>query len=299
MFVVSLPAWLLLAKVYGLYSRDEERADHSTADEVFAVFNMLAVGTLGFYAIAYLFPGLAAIPLGKILTFLAFAIPLVVLGRAAARAICRQTDAYTQNTLILGAGVIGQRVARKLLSHPEYGVNVVGFVDEHPRDRDEQLGDLTVLGHTSELPQIVRDYDVERVIVAFWQDPDPFTLGLVRDLNELDVQVDIVPRLFEVIGPETTIHAAEGLPLMGLAPARLGRGALAPETDGGPRSARSSASSSSRRSSPWRRSRSSSTRPGPSSSGRRGSASTTASSRSSSSAPWPPTPTGARTRSRT
>ena len=188
---------------------------------------MLAVGTLGFYAIAYLFPGLAAIPLGKILTFLAFAIPLVVLGRAAARAICRQTDAYTQNTLILGAGVIGQRVARKLLSHPEYGVNVVGFVDEHPRDRDEQLGDLTVLGHTSELPQIVRDYDVERVIVAFWQDPDPFTLGLVRDLNELDVQVDIIPRLFEVIGPETTIHAAEGLPLMGLAPARLGRGALA------------------------------------------------------------------------
>ena len=111
-----LPAWLLLAKVYGLYSRDEERADHSTADEVFAVFNMLAVGTLGFYAIAYLFPGLAAIPLGKILTFLAFAIPLVVLGRASARAICRQTDAYTQNTLILGAGVIGQRVARKLLS---------------------------------------------------------------------------------------------------------------------------------------------------------------------------------------
>ena len=123
--------------------------------------------------------------------------------------------------------MIGQRVARKLLHHPEYGVNVVGFVDEHPRDRDEQLGDLTVLGHTSELPQIVRDYDVERVIVAFWRDPDPFTLGLVRDLNELDVQVDIVPRLFEVIGPETTIHAAEGLPLMGLAPARLGRGALA------------------------------------------------------------------------
>ena len=75
---------------------------------------MLAVGTLGFYAVTYLFPGLTAIPLAKILTFLALAIPLVVLARAAARAICRHTDAYTQNTLILGAGHIGQRVARKL-----------------------------------------------------------------------------------------------------------------------------------------------------------------------------------------
>ena len=226
-FVVSLPVWLLLAKMYGLYSRDEERADISTADEVFSVFNMLAVGTLGFYAVAYLFPGLTAIPLGKILTFLALAIPLVVLARAAARGICRHTDAYTQNTLILGAGHIGQLVARKLLQHPEYGVNVVGFVDERPRERDEHLGDLTILGRPADLPRIVRDYDVERVIVSFSDEPPAVTLGLVRDLNALDIQVDIVPRLFEVIGPETTIHAAEGLPLMGLPPARLGRSALA------------------------------------------------------------------------
>ena len=57
LFVASLPAWLLLAKVYGLYDRDEERADHSTADEVFSVFNMLTVGTFGFFAFAYLSPG--------------------------------------------------------------------------------------------------------------------------------------------------------------------------------------------------------------------------------------------------
>ena len=137
--MLSLPVWLALAKIYGLYSRDEERADHSTADEVFSVFNMLAVGTLGFYAFTYLFPGLTAIPLAKILTFLALAIPLVVLARVAARAICRHTDAYTQNTLILGAGLVGQRVAEKLLQHPEYGVNVVGFVDDEPRERDGNL----------------------------------------------------------------------------------------------------------------------------------------------------------------
>jgi exopolysaccharide biosynthesis polyprenyl glycosylphosphotransferase len=227
LFMLSLPLWLVLAKVYGLYSRDEERTDHTTADEIFSVFNMLAVGTLGFYAITYLFPGLTAIPLAKILTFLALAIPLVVITRAVARSICKHTDAYTQNTLILGAGLVGQRVARKLLQHPEYGVNVVGFVDESPQARDAELGDLTILGRLDSLPWIVREYDVERVIVAFWREPTLTTLALVRDLNELDVQVDIVPRLFEVVGPESTIHSAEGLPLLSLRPARLGRAALA------------------------------------------------------------------------
>jgi exopolysaccharide biosynthesis polyprenyl glycosylphosphotransferase len=227
LFAASLPGWLVLAKVYGLYDRDEERADHSTADEVFSVFNMLAIGTFGFYAFAYLFPGLTAIPLGKVLTFLAIAIPLVVLSRGVARGICRHTAAYAQNTLIIGAGFVGQRVALKLQHHPEYGVNVVGFVDEHPRERDEELGELTVLGRVAELPGIIREFDVERVIISFSQHPHEKTLELIRDLNDIDVQVDIVPRLFEVIGPHSTIHAAEGLPLIGLAPARLDRSALA------------------------------------------------------------------------
>ena len=32
-FLASLPAWILIAKLYGLYERDEERTDHSTADD--------------------------------------------------------------------------------------------------------------------------------------------------------------------------------------------------------------------------------------------------------------------------
>ena len=48
--------------------------------------------------------------------------------------------------MIVGAGHVGQSVAHKLLQHPEYGVNLVGFVDEHPRERRNDLDELTVLG---------------------------------------------------------------------------------------------------------------------------------------------------------
>src|SRR5437773_1092548 len=33
LFVMTLPAWILVAKLHELYDRDEERTDHSTIDE--------------------------------------------------------------------------------------------------------------------------------------------------------------------------------------------------------------------------------------------------------------------------
>ena len=38
------PCWIVLAKLYGLYERDEERTDHSTVDDLFGVFHLLTVG---------------------------------------------------------------------------------------------------------------------------------------------------------------------------------------------------------------------------------------------------------------
>ena len=105
-------------------------------------------------------------------------------------------------------------------------MNIVGFVDEHPRERVDGLAHLSVLGRPAELPEIVSVLDVDRVIVAFSEHPHGETLEIIRDLNQRGVQVDIVPRLFEALGPHATMHAAEGLPLIGLPPARWSRSAL-------------------------------------------------------------------------
>ena len=46
-------------------------------------------------------------------------------------------------------------------------MNIVGFVDEHPRERVDGLAHLNVIGRPAELPEIVSGLDVDRVIVAF------------------------------------------------------------------------------------------------------------------------------------
>src|ERR671936_808134 len=151
------------------------------------------------------------------------AIVAVTTARAGARAFCRRRLEYVQNTVIVGAGTVGQVVARKLLQHREYGVNVVGLVDVKPRERLPGLQRLPLLGRPAELREIVRHYGVERVIFAFSDEPGEQTVAVVRSIKDLDVQIDIVPRLYELVGPSADIFTVEGIPLVGLPPLRLSR----------------------------------------------------------------------------
>jgi exopolysaccharide biosynthesis polyprenyl glycosylphosphotransferase len=221
-FAVSLPLWVIAAKIYGLYDRDEERADHSTTDDFSGVFHLVTVCTFLLYAISHVTRWFSP-QFSKLFVFWLLAVVGVVLLRFAVRAYCRRQVDYLQNTIIIGAGDVGQTVARKLLKHPEYGINLVGFVDSRPKERSVALDHLTLLGEPGDLPQLVRLLDVERVVVAFSNDGHEESLDMIRTLTELDVQVDIVPRFFEILSPGMDLHSIEGLLMCGLRPPRLSR----------------------------------------------------------------------------
>lgn len=221
-FAATIPGWILVAKLSGLYDHDDERAAHTTADEVVGVFHVVTAGLWFVWLLSWL-TGLISPSVPKVAVFWLLAIVLIGAGRTVARALCRRSATYLQNTLIVGAGEIGQLVARKVLQHPEYGLNILGFVDAQPKTRREDLGHLTLLGAPGDLPEIVRLLDVERVVVAFSNESHEKTLELIRSLRDLNVHVDIVPRLFEIVGPNVDVHSLEGIPLVGLPPVRLSR----------------------------------------------------------------------------
>src|SRR3546814_8315990 len=64
-----------------------------------------------------------------------------------------------------------------------------------------------------QLPQMVQILDVERVIIAFSNDSHQEMIDLIRSLKDLDIQIDLVPRFFEVIG-RSEEHTSELQSLM-------------------------------------------------------------------------------------
>jgi exopolysaccharide biosynthesis polyprenyl glycosylphosphotransferase len=222
LLLLALPVWIVGAKLYGLYDHDEERTDHGTTDDIVGVFHMVTVG-LWLLVILGLATGVVDPSFTKLVLFWLAAIALITLGRATARALCRRHASYLQNAVIVGAGEVGQLVAHKVLQHREYGINIVGFVDDRPRELSPGLSHLSVLGSPEGLPGLARELWVDRVIIAFSKDSHEQTLRLIRSIKDLDIQIDIVPRLFELVGPGVGVHTVEGLPLIGLPPLRLSR----------------------------------------------------------------------------
>jgi exopolysaccharide biosynthesis polyprenyl glycosylphosphotransferase len=221
-FVLALPAWIVAAKLYGLYDRDEERATHSTADEVMSVFHLITVGVIVFYATSWLV-GLSRPDQAKLSAFWLLAFLGVVTARLVTRSLARRHPAYIQNTVVVGAGDVGQLIGRKLIQHPEYRIRLVGFVDADPKALRRDLEEVQILGEPDEIVDIVRRHGIDRVIIAFSQDLPEQMLKLVFALRQCDVQVDVVPRLFEALGPNAAIHRIEGMPLVGLPSTRIPR----------------------------------------------------------------------------
>jgi exopolysaccharide biosynthesis polyprenyl glycosylphosphotransferase len=217
-FVLTVPVWVVAAHLGGLYGRDGRHPDHSTADEVVGIVAVVTFGTWVFWAAAAL-TGTLTWQASEMVAFWAIAIALVILGRTAGRTLARRRRSqFVQNAIVVGTNDVGQAVARKLRRHPEYGIEVVGFVDGRPRQRGSTGGRYVVLGRTERLPDLVEVFGIDRVIIAGSNDPDGVLLGIIHRLRATSIQVDLVPNLFQAVDAGADVHTIETLPLVGLRP---------------------------------------------------------------------------------
>jgi exopolysaccharide biosynthesis polyprenyl glycosylphosphotransferase len=219
-FLLTLPGWIAGLKLLGLYDRDDELISHSTLDEIPRLFQLATMGVWGYTAIAW-GTGVDDAHFGSVVTLWALLVVSLPTMRILVRAHVHRQPDFPQNTVIVGAGSVGQLLARKLLKHPEYHVNLLGFVDDRPKERRDDLDSLNLLGAPDDLADLVVRLDVERVIVAFSNESTERTMELIRALKDHPVRIDIVPRLFDMIPPRLTSHTVEGIPLLTLPPLRL------------------------------------------------------------------------------
>ena len=223
-FLLAIPLWTLLLKLEGLYDRDEEHTDHSTVDDIVGVFRSVTIGVWVFALIDVLSsavqPGVA-----RLGVFWLLAVALIPILRAVARVLCRHLPGYTQNALIVGAGNVGQQLALKLLKPPGVRDQTrrVRRRSPHGARRRARPAVATPARRSLRLRECVQENGVERVIIAFSNDSHESVLANIRAIRDLDVQIDIVPRFFEVFGAGAELHTLEGIPLVGLRPTRLSR----------------------------------------------------------------------------
>ena len=129
--LATLPAWVVLLKMYGLYERDVKRLSHGTLDDLPALFHALVVGCLltwCYYAL--LAP--ARLSSSAILALGALSLLLVFTGRALARSVFVRLIS-PERVLLIGQGAIPFHRQQGGTHHNEVERSVQRF--DHRRGR--------------------------------------------------------------------------------------------------------------------------------------------------------------------
>ena len=233
---VSAPGWFLLAvaatapivwlavfTAYHLYENDHLKISVSSFDEVRDLFHGMLAGSLGYLILSqgveFFFDWWIYTAVEAAL-FLSVALVLVPIVRGSIRSWVIPRVMTPRRTLVVGSGPEAILVQRKIEAHPEYGLDLVGFLDgDHPDTPSP------ILGRPDQVAEIVEQYEIDRVLLASSVGSHEQTLDLVRAVRRPDVQVSIVPRFFEIFTSHSTLDDIEGMPVVTLPPMRLGRSA--------------------------------------------------------------------------
>jgi exopolysaccharide biosynthesis polyprenyl glycosylphosphotransferase len=122
-----------------------------------------------------------------------------------------------KRTLIVGAGWVGAQLEKRLLERPGLGLHPIGFLDADPAPAFRDLGASgPVLGGPADLGDIAARTGVEHVIVAFSSAPDSTVLPVIRQVQQLGLEVSVVPRLFENVNDRQWVAHVGGMALCGL-----------------------------------------------------------------------------------
>lgn len=102
-----------------------------------------------------------------------------------------------QFVLILGAGTIGKKYLSNLENHPEYGLSVIGFLDDFKNAAVRRK--YRILGEIKDLPHILDQKIVDEVIIAL-----PLTVfikyqKIIYDCEKAGVRVSIVPDFYDIL----------------------------------------------------------------------------------------------------
>jgi exopolysaccharide biosynthesis polyprenyl glycosylphosphotransferase len=114
---------------------------------------------------------------------------------------------------VIGDAETTTLVKRKLAADPSLNAFVVGRVSAH--NGRPELGD-NLLGTVAELPEVIEDHRVERVIVAPTLEGGDDVVDIVRVATACGVRVAVLPRLLEVIGTSVEFDDLGGRLLLGV-----------------------------------------------------------------------------------
>lgn len=205
LFLAFLPLWVLLGVLNGLYHDSDRRIDPSIADEAGRLIALVTAWTWGYLLVRGALTSGANQLLPAVLLWAAV-IGALLLARPIARHLAHSRPWYWQNVVIVGRDTDVERVWRRLMRHPEYGLRVVDVPDMWDVVSSKSGVELLV--------KHLEDKRAARVIVATPPHSVEHRGHLIRRLRDSGVQVDLATGIADSFAPSVMLNYLEAIPVV-------------------------------------------------------------------------------------
>jgi exopolysaccharide biosynthesis polyprenyl glycosylphosphotransferase len=206
------PVWILVLKLHGLYDNDHRRIRHSTLDEISSLISAAALGTLALDGL------LALSPVGPLAAASAIAVGLgAFAGAFASRAVLRffwHRLAGAATGIVIGPAAAVAVVARRVATHPETRLHLVGYLAPRGEDDERSAGSLPRLGSVADISRVAHDEQIERVIVTEQQMSEPAAERLIEECKAAGLALTFLPQHFGLLGPGIELNRLAELPVL-------------------------------------------------------------------------------------
>jgi len=207
--VLFSPVWILVLKFHGLYDKDHRRIRHSTLDELPSLISASALGTIAIDGL------LALSPVGPLSAASAIIVGVgAFVGSFASRATLRflwRRFTGVSPGLMIGAADAADLVARRLSTHPETRLHLVGYLA--PAD-SPAAKELPRLGTVADISRVAREHEVERVVVTEQGMSEQAAEALIEECKAEGLGLTFLPRHFGLLGPGIELNRLAELPVL-------------------------------------------------------------------------------------
>ena len=208
---------LMLPVIFAAHGLYRPRRTLSKADELYRVFSAVSIVVV----LALLATVIVSLDFlysrGVLVVAWLLAIVLVTLGRYflfAVQSSLRAAGIGAERVLIVGTNDTARLVYERILSSPQLGYLPVGFLRCHNGSAKERFVGLPVLGDLPSVARVVRENQIEHVIVAVPNLAHEELVALVGKCRSEDVNIRVFPDVFQLLADEVNIDELNGLPLV-------------------------------------------------------------------------------------
>ncbi len=113
--------------------------------------------------------------------------------------------ALERRTVLIGAGDAGNMVVKELKQRTDLGIVVAGFIDDDREKSKTTIQGVKVLGSTSQIPEIVRKYNIDEAIITIANASSKEIRRIAEICEKTKIKVKIIPGLFEILSGQASI----------------------------------------------------------------------------------------------